>query len=70
MSTIVLVRHGQTELSRASHFCGTTEVPLAEAGLEMAEDVAGRAARGRCVGRVGSSPRRAGRTARPRPAEA
>jgi len=45
MSTIFLVRHGQTDLSRADHFCGTTDPPLDAAGREMAEAVAARAAR-------------------------
>jgi len=47
MPTIVLVRHGQTDLSRADYFCGTTDPPLDAVGREMAEAVAARAARER-----------------------
>jgi probable phosphoglycerate mutase len=43
MSTVVLVRHGHTELSTADHMCGTTDPPLCTTGWEMAEAVAVRA---------------------------
>jgi len=43
MSTVFLVRHGRTELSRADYFCGTTDPPLDESGREMAEAIGARA---------------------------
>jgi probable phosphoglycerate mutase len=43
MTTIILVRHGQTEWNRFERFRGRADVPLNETGLAQAE------ATGRCV---------------------
>ena len=40
MSTIILVRHGQTEWNRVKRFRGRFDVPLNEAGLAQAEAAA------------------------------
>ena len=37
MLTLYLVRHGQTDLSRANQFCGDLDIPLNETGTAMAE---------------------------------
>ena len=55
MTEIVLVRHGETEWSRALKHTGTTDVPLTDAGRDQARLV-GRALAGRRFGRVLASP--------------
>jgi broad specificity phosphatase PhoE len=61
---VVLVRHGETEWSRALRHTGRTDVPLTEAGKAQAELV-GEALRGREFALVLASPlRRALETAR------
>jgi probable phosphoglycerate mutase len=35
--TLLLVRHGQTDFSRANRFCGSIDPPLNDTGLAMAE---------------------------------
>jgi probable phosphoglycerate mutase len=40
MLTLYLVRHGQTDCSRENRFCGAIDVPLNDAGREMAEALA------------------------------
>jgi broad specificity phosphatase PhoE len=52
---VVLVRHGETEWSRAGRHTGRTDVPLTAAGREDARCVAA-ALRGRRFGRVLASP--------------
>ncbi|NTU82524.1 MAG: histidine phosphatase family protein, partial [Chloroflexales bacterium] len=39
-TTILLARHGETSLSREDYFCGSTDVPLSEAGQAQAEALA------------------------------
>jgi broad specificity phosphatase PhoE len=64
VTEIVLVRHGETEWSRALKHTGTTDIPLTDAGREQARLV-GKALAGRRFGRVLSSPlQRALETAR------
>ena len=64
MSEIVLVRHGETEWSRALKHTGRTDIPLTDEGHDEAELVA-HALAGRRFSRVLSSPlRRALDTAR------
>lgn len=63
MPTIVLVRHGHTDLSYADYMCGTTDPPLCAAGVEMAEAVAMRAARDQWVALYASPLLRARQTA-------
>ena len=61
---VVLVRHGETEWSRAGKHTGRTDVPLTEEGEQQARRV-GEALRGREFARVLASPlRRARETAR------
>jgi probable phosphoglycerate mutase len=57
VSELVLVRHGETEWSRALKHTGRTDIPLTGAGEEQARLV-GRALVGREFGRVLSSPLR------------
>ena len=52
---VVLVRHGETEWSRAGRHTGRTDVPLTEHGRAQAEAVGG-ALRGRELGLVLTSP--------------
>jgi len=65
MATIVLVRHGQTELSRDDYMCGTTDPPLCEVGLEMATAIAERAAQDHWVAVYASPLLRTRQTAAP-----
>ena len=44
VTQLLLVRHGQTALSRSDAFCGSSEVPLTELGREQAQKVARRLA--------------------------
>jgi probable phosphoglycerate mutase len=37
MLELYMIRHGQTDLSREDRFCGTTDPPLNDVGLRMAE---------------------------------
>ncbi len=37
MSKLLLVRHGETELSRARRFCGSSDVELSDTGLKQVE---------------------------------
>jgi broad specificity phosphatase PhoE len=52
---LLLVRHGQTEMSRADAFCGVTEVPLTSAGHAQAQRLAERL-RGESIAALYSSP--------------
>jgi broad specificity phosphatase PhoE len=45
MTTVLLVRHGQTAWNREEHFRGQIDLPLDDTGLEQAEAVAQRIAR-------------------------
>jgi probable phosphoglycerate mutase len=63
MPTVVLVRHGQTDLSRSDYFCGTTDPPLNAIGREMADAVAARTARDTWVALYASPLLRARQTA-------
>jgi probable phosphoglycerate mutase len=65
MTTIVLVRHGHTDLSLADYMCGTTDPPLCAAGVEMADAVAERVARERWVALYASPLLRTRQTAEP-----
>jgi probable phosphoglycerate mutase len=61
---LVLVRHGETEWSRAGRHTGRTDVPLTDAGREQARQI-GRALAGRTFSRIVVSPMtRAQETAR------
>src|SRR5579872_7144566 len=42
MLTLHFARHGQTDHSRENRFCGTTDAPLNEVGMKMAEALATR----------------------------
>ncbi|GAC1423101.1 MAG: alpha-ribazole phosphatase [Ktedonobacteraceae bacterium] len=42
MTRLLLVRHGQTELSHNDAFCGTTEAPLTVIGRDQAQQLAKR----------------------------
>jgi broad specificity phosphatase PhoE len=55
MTEIVLVRHGETEWSKAGKHTGRTDIPLTDRGREEAEAV-GAALRGRRFERVLTSP--------------
>lgn len=37
MTTLYIVRHGETDLNRAGRFCGSTDMPLNERGTAQAE---------------------------------
>ena len=37
MTTLYIVRHGETDLNRAGRFCGSTDMPLNERGLAQAQ---------------------------------
>jgi broad specificity phosphatase PhoE len=42
MLSVYFVRHGQTDYSRQNRFCGSTDAPLNDVGLRMAEALAAR----------------------------
>jgi probable phosphoglycerate mutase len=66
MLRIHFVRHGQTEASRDNRFCGTTDLPLTDAGLEMAGYIAARCAEKGGFKAIYASPmRRTVQTAQP-----
>lgn len=71
MLTLYLVRHGQTECSRDSRFCGSgVDVPLLPVGEEMAEALADRYAQERWEAIYASPLVRARQTAAPLAARA
>src|SRR5689334_2452124 len=65
MLSLYLVRHGQTELSRANAFCGAIDPPLSTAGRAMAEALAARYADEKWQAVYASPPARARATAAP-----
>jgi broad specificity phosphatase PhoE len=56
MTTVILVRHGQTEWNRIERFRGRADVPLNDTGLAQAEAAARRLSRGPRPAAVYSSP--------------
>lgn len=65
MPRIVLIRHGQTDLSVRRVFCGSSDPPLDAVGREMAEAVGTRAEREGAVALYASPLLRARQTAEP-----
>jgi probable phosphoglycerate mutase len=65
VSRIVLIRHGQTDLSVRRVFCGSSDPPLDAVGREMAEAVGVRAERQGAVALYASPLLRARQTAEP-----
>jgi alpha-ribazole phosphatase len=63
LSRFLLVRHGQTQLSREDRFWGSTDVPLSEEGIRQAELLAARLAPERIAAVYASTLGRARHTA-------
>jgi broad specificity phosphatase PhoE len=63
MGELIILRHGETEWSRARRHTGRTDLPLTERGEEQARAVAGLVARRSIVRTVSSPAERARRTA-------
>lgn len=63
MGELILIRHGETEWSRAGRHTGRTDVPLTEAGIEAGRSLAAVLARRDVVAAFSSPLRRALRTA-------
>jgi broad specificity phosphatase PhoE len=63
MGELILLRHGQTEWSKAGKHTGRTDIPLTEHGETVAAKLAGQVARHRIVAAFTSPAKRAVRTA-------
>lgn len=63
MGELLLIRHGETEWSRAGQHTGRTDIPLTEAGLAAASALAPAVARRRVIAAFTSPAIRARRTA-------
>lgn len=55
MTTLTLVRHGQTDWNLAQRIQGSTDIPLNETGRQQALET-GRRLRGRCIDSIATSP--------------
>jgi broad specificity phosphatase PhoE len=63
MGELILLRHGQTEWSKAGRHTGRTDIPLTERGEAIAAKLAGQIAKHRIVAAFTSPAQRARRTA-------